>query len=158
MTCTIVTNGEELYLKCKNEHEKPCLTIKAKLLHTVWSLYCEGYDVFYLNCEYGIPLWAAEIICALKMYNPVKLNIVTPYEEQSVNWCEEYRERYFKVHFHADSVHMTKKQFSNECYNKADCYMIDRSDMLFVFGRNNLHSMGYARSQGVDIRRYADFL
>lgn len=38
-------------------------------------MYCNGYDTFQVNCEYGIPLWTAEIITALKMYNSIFLDI-----------------------------------------------------------------------------------
>lgn len=80
MNCTIVTTGEELLLECKNENEKPYPAIKVRLRNAIWELYCKGVDSFYLNCEYGVPLWAAEIICALKMYNDIELHIVMPYE------------------------------------------------------------------------------
>ena len=32
-----------------------------------------------MNCEYGVPLWSAEIIIALQMYNDIELNIAMPY-------------------------------------------------------------------------------
>lgn len=135
MVCTIVSDGSELLHQCKNEHEKPYPEIKERLRETIWTLYCEGYDTFYLNSEYGIPLWAAETICAMKMYNDIKLNIVMPYEEQASNWCEEHRDRYFNVHAGADSVIMADKQYCSDCYAKADDIMITQSDLLAVFGK-----------------------
>lgn len=84
MTCTIISAGEELLLDNKNEHEPPYPMIKEKLRELIWELYCKGYHCFYVNCEYGVPLWTAEIIAALKMYNDITLNIVLPYEEQSI--------------------------------------------------------------------------
>lgn len=87
MKCTISTSGEEMLLKCKNEYEMSYIKIKHKLRENIWYLYCEGYDEFYLNCEYGVPLWAAEIICTLKMYNNIKLHVVIPHENQCINWC-----------------------------------------------------------------------
>ena len=154
MVCTIISTGEELMQNCKNEYEPPLADIKGKLREIIWGLYCNGYDSFYLNCEYGIPLWSAEIICALKKYNDIKLNIAMPYEEQANDWYEDQRERYFSVHSLADDVHMLNTQFYEKCYDEADEYMIDQSDLLLVFGIKNsgdfLHSIKYARKNHVE--------
>lgn len=82
MIYTIVSTGFENDIQCKNEHEPPYLGIKKRLREAIWEAYCGGAYEFYVNCEYGVPLWAAEMICALKMYNKIKLHIVVPYEEQ----------------------------------------------------------------------------
>ena len=160
MNCTIVTSGEELLLKCKNENEMPYIKIKQKLRETIWNLYCEGYDKFYLNCEYGVPLWAAEIICSLKMYNDIELNITIPYENQCVNWYEEHRDRYYNAHFQSDNVYMISTQYSEDCYDKADRYMIERSELLFIFGKygSNLYSVDYAEKIDVEVRYCSDLL
>lgn len=152
MICAIVSTGEELLLKCKNEHESPYPEIKAKLRDKIWELYCKGYNSFYVNCEYGVPLWTAEIICAMKMYNDIRLNIVMPYEEQSADWNEEYRDRYYDVHACADNVYMIGTRYSSDCYDKADRYMIDNSDILLVCGKgeSGLYSVKYANERGVE--------
>ena len=153
MNCTIVSDGSELLLQCKNEHEKPYPEIKEKLREIIWTLYCEGYDTFYLNSEYGIPLWAAEAICAMKMYNDIKLNIVIPYEEQASYWCDEYRDRYFNVHAKSDSVIMADKRHCDDCYAEADDIMIAESDLLAVFGKkgNSLYAENCARKKNIKI-------
>lgn len=152
MTCAIVSTSEELLLKCKNEHEPPYPEIKAKLRDKIWELYCKGFNSFYVNCEYGVPLWTAEIICAMKMYNDIRLNIVTPYEEQSADWNEDYRDRYYDAHACADNVCMIGTRYSSDCYDEADRYMIDNSDMLLVCGKreNGLYSVKYANERGVE--------
>lgn len=136
MTCTIISTGEELNLICKNEKEPPYPEIKTKLLEKIWELYCRGYDRFWVNCEYGVPLWCAEIISALRMYNDIELHIAMPYEEQSTNWVEEFRDRFFDLHARADSVKIVSEQYDEECYNRADEYMMDNSDLLLVVGKN----------------------
>lgn len=96
-------------------------------------MYCKGYNEFYVNCEYGIPLWCAEIICALKQYNPIKLNVVMPYEEQSKNWCEEHRERFYNIHFQSDNVYMVNTHYHNKCYEESDTFMISKSNLVLIF-------------------------
>ena len=79
MTCCIISRNN----RYMNDNEPVCLETKAKLRELIWELYCSGYAEFWVNCEYGIPLWAAEIVIALKIYNDIKLHIAMPYEEQA---------------------------------------------------------------------------
>ena len=154
MICTIISTGEELMQDCKNEYEPLLTDIKEKLREIIWGLYCNGYDRFYLNCEYGIPLWSAEIISALKKYNNIELHIAMPYEEQAKDWYDDQRERYFNVHALSDDVHMLEKQYYDGCYDDAEEYMIDQSDLLLVFGCKQsgdfLHSIKYAKENDVE--------
>ena len=156
MTCTIISTGEELNLICKNENEPPYPEIKAKLREKIWNLYCKGYDTFWLNCEYGVPLWCGEFITALVMYNDIELNIAMPYEEQSTNWVEEHRDRFFAVHADSDHVELISNQYTENCYELADEYMIDESDLVVIVGspdqNNSLRK--YAESMGVKVEYF----
>lgn len=147
MRCTIVSNRKELALKCKNECEKPYAEIKKALLEKIRSLFLRGYDEFYVNCEYGIPLWAAETICSLQIYNDIYLYIVAPYEEQTTNWSEEHRNRYFSVHSKSDSVEFAEIQYTEDSYDIADEKMIDGSNLLLVYGseKDNIYAVQYAK-------------
>lgn len=154
MTCTIISSGEELQLDNKNEYEKPYPMMKSKLQDLIWGLYRQGYDTFCLNCEYGIPLWAAEFICLQKAAgNPITLNIFTPYEEQSVKWVESQRDRYFKIHAMADDVVLVNTQFHSECYQEANEQMVDESDLLVICGSEGSlpEIVQYAKQQSVQV-------
>lgn len=154
MTCTILSAGEELLSENKNEYEKPYIQIQAELYVLLDGLYAQGYRSFYLNCEYGIPLWAAEIILAMKrLRGDVELHIVMPFEEQAVRWQEDIRNRYFRVHERADSVTMASRQFHPDCYSQAERLMIDKSDLLVICGSEGaLPGAGqYARSQETEV-------
>ena len=156
MTCTIISTGEELNLICKNENEPPYPEIKAKLREKIWNLYCKGYDSFWLNCEYGVPLWCCEIISALALYNDIELNIAMPYEEQSTNWVEEHRDRFFAVHFDSDCVELISNQYTEDCYELADEYMIDESDLVVIVGSSDQNNSlrKYAESTGVKVENF----
>lgn len=137
MTCTIISSGDELRTLCRNELEKPLSTIKAKVWETVWDLYCRGYNSFYVNCDYGVPMWTAEFILSLKAGNPIGLHIMTPYEEQTTEWTEDLRDRYFNIHAQADSVTLIQTQYEPFCYQKTDEWMISASDILVIFGEKD---------------------
>ena len=87
MTCAIIAKSL-VNTGLINEYEQPYIRIKDELRDTIWRLFCEGYTEFYSNCEYGVSLWAAETVIALKLYNDIKHHIVMPYEEQATQWPE----------------------------------------------------------------------
>ena len=127
MTCAIISRPT-VKIEAINEFEPPCCKMKEELRQMIWKLYCEGYTEFYSNCEYGVPLWCAEIIIALKMYNDIKLHIAMPYEEQATNWGEVYRDRFFTVHERADTVKLISNHYAEDCYDSSDEYMKSMSD------------------------------
>ena len=127
MTCAIIAKAL-VNTGFINEYEQPYSKIKDELRDTIWKLFCEGYTGFYSNCEYGVSLWAAETVIALKMYNDIKLHIVMPHEEQATQWPEEYRERFFTAHEKADTVTIISNHYTEDCYEKAERYMRERGD------------------------------
>lgn len=153
MNCTIISSKAELQLECKNENEQPYHGIKLELYQIIMQLYQKGYDTFYVNGEYGIPLWTAEIICRLKSSYDITLNIAIPYEEQSTNWVEEFRDRYYQIQLLADSVTLVNTQYASECYQEADEYMIQNSDLLYVFGTKQdcLDTVDMAKELGIKV-------
>lgn len=154
MICSIISTGFEKYFLCKNENEMPYLKIKLLLRETIWNAYCNGYTDFYVNCEYGIPLWAAEIISALKFYNVIRLHIIVPYEEQATNWIENQRNRYYDSHQKADSIQFANTTYHEHCYDQADKMMIDHSDLVFIFGKDQLSDAElYATQMGTPVQR-----
>lgn len=153
MKIAIVSNQNEKNFCMKNELEEPYPTIKRRLREIIWNEFCSGSTDFYVNCEYGIPLWAAEIICALKRYNEIRLHIVVPYEEQALNWTEEQRDRYYYLHEHSDSVTFACYGFEQDCYQTADRIMAENSDKVLIFGtpEDRLCIADYAEKKGISI-------
>jgi len=141
MTYAIISTEEEKDFICKNEFEPPYTEIKTKLREKIWQLYCCGYNKFWLNCEYGIPLWSAEIIIALKMYNDITLNVAMPYEEQSTNWSEDIRNRFFHIHEYADRVCIVSNHYTPICYECTDKFMIENSDILLLVGKPDFNKL-----------------
>lgn len=154
MICTIVSDGTEFIPYCKNENNETYSEIKKRLRKAVTELIINGYDTFYVNCEYGVPFWAAEIICDLKLYNKITLNIVMPYEEQASGWSDEISERFFKIHAEADRVFMVNPRYYDGVYETADKIMICQSDLLAVFGSKNaeIHAVNCAEKSGAAIK------
>jgi len=153
MTCTIISSGDEFRTLCRNESEQPFFGIKVKVQEKIWEPYQKGYDRFYVNCDYGTPMWAAEFILNLKAGNRIELHIMTPYEEQSTKWPEELRNRYFDIHEKADSVTLAHTQYHPFCYYETDKRMIDESDLVLIFGDNGSITWAekHAQKKGIPI-------
>lgn len=147
MTYTIISDGSELL----NSKHSSRAVMKRRLRKYIDIMSRGGNAKFYVNCEDGVPLWAAEIICGLKKSRTIELHIVMPYEEQAADWSAQQRRRYFSVHEMADSVSMASTRYHEDCYNKADEMMLNKSDVLAVFSAHHpydLHAVKYAEKRG----------
>lgn len=144
--CAIISDKSKLDTECKNEYENPLADVKDSLTELIWEYYRNGAAEFYINGEYGIPLWAGEIICSMKKYCDIRLNIVIPCEEQCRNWQEELRDRYYLVNCQSDYVSMAGFDADERGYEFADEVIIDSSDTVIIFGKNpkNTHAYSYA--------------
>ncbi len=153
MICTISSNQKEKDWVCKNEHEMPYIGLKQVLIEILWRLYQGGYTDFCVNCDYGVPLWAAEVICAMKQYHSIHLHLVIPFEEQSTNWPEALRDRYFAVHEKADTVVFARNHPEEDCWEEADRRMVKCSDLVFLFAEDSdcLYIADHAKECGVKV-------
>ncbi len=78
-----------------------------------------------------------------------------PYEEQSTNWVEEHRDRFFRLHSESYNVEVISHHYTNDCYELADEHMIDESDLLLVVGSSiDCHGAKYARGIGIEVITY----
>ena len=85
--------------------------MKMELAQQIMVLRQQGVTQFYVGCDYGVGLYAAEIINVLRDNDPkLLLFCVTPHEEQATKWTPQLRERYFDMltkctHLSAVSLH-----------------------------------------------------
>ena len=72
--------------------------MKMGLAQQIMVLRQQGVTHFSVACDYGVGLYAAELINVLRDNDPeLMLFCVTPYEEQATKWTPELRERYFDM-------------------------------------------------------------
>lgn len=88
-----------------DEDDELCVMLKLKIAQLVAGLAASGVTHFVTDCEFGVPMWGAEIVLAKKIYDPgITLTVYMPHEEQSVKWTPDWRDRYFSIHEKADKV------------------------------------------------------
>jgi uncharacterized phage-like protein YoqJ len=135
-----------------DESHPDCVELKLAITEKIWNLYNSGISCFFCNCEYGLPLWAAEAIVGMRLLKrrSAKINLIIPHENQAAVWSNEVRERYYNINAAADSVVILSTKYKEDCYRKADEFMIDHSIMLLTDGGNEYISE-YAKSKNKDI-------
>ena len=81
-----------------DEEAAECHDMKLELAQQIMVLRQQGVTHFSVACDYGVGLYAAELINVLRDNDPeLMLFCVTPYEEQATKWTPELRERYFDM-------------------------------------------------------------
>ncbi len=146
MICAIISDKSELCSVCKNEYENPFALIKDNLTELIWEYHRKGATEFYINCEYGIPLWAGETICSMKKHLDITLSIILPCEEQCRNWSEEQRDRYYAVNRQCDYASMVRCAEAEEGCELAEKMMIDSADTVIIYAKSpeSTHAYRYA--------------
>ncbi len=129
ITCGIASSGEEVFLSPVEQQ-----ILKQRLALIILHQHKWGCRDFYVNCNYGVPLWAAEIICKFKKYMHINLHISAPHEEQSSYWEEQHRDRYMRVHQMADTIAFVSFPHDPDSYQCADEFMVNKSTYLLMYG------------------------
>ena len=107
--------------------------MKMELAQQIMVLRQQGVTHFSVACDYGVGLYAAEIINALRNDDPeLMLFCITPYEEQATKWTPELRERYFDMLIKC--THMTAVSLHKQPDAQLKAYrtIIRQSDMVLA--------------------------
>lgn len=116
-----------------DENDELCITVKLKIAQLTAQLVSSGITHFVTDCEFGIPMWGAEIVLAQKIYDPeITLTVYIPHEEQAVKWTPNWRNRYFSIHAKADNVLILNDR--RLCIDR----LCDEADILIYVGEETL--------------------
>ena len=81
-----------------DEEDASCAKKKMELAQQIMVLCQEGVSQFLVACDYGVGLYAGEIVNGLRMTDrDLMLLCYTPHEEQTTKWAPYLRERYFTM-------------------------------------------------------------
>ncbi len=97
-SCAILGHNPMRFAWGFDEEAAECHDMKMELAQQIMVLRQQGVTHFSVACDYGVGLYAAEIINALRNDDSeLMLFCITPYEEQATKWTPELRERYFDI-------------------------------------------------------------
>ncbi len=82
-----------------DEEDASCIKMKMELAQQIMALRQSGVSQFLVACDYGVGLYAAEIVNGLRATTDRELMLIcyTPHEEQATKWAPYLRERYFDM-------------------------------------------------------------
>lgn len=137
-----------------NESDKRCIALKKQLRTLIIQL-IEQHNVthFISGMAIGVDMYAAEIVLDLKARYPhITLESAIPCETQAAKWSEPLRDRYFKIAEQCDKETMLQTQYTSDCMQKRNRYMVDQSDILLAVWDGAPSGTGstvqYAKKQG----------
>lgn len=126
-----------------------------KQLRTVIIQLIEQHNVAYFisGMGIGVDMCVAEIVLDLKAKYPyIMLEIAIPFETQAADWPEPLRDRYFSIAEQCDKETMLQTQYTSDCMQKQNRYMVDQSDVLIAVWDGTPSGTGstvqYAQEQG----------
>lgn len=135
-TCTILGKSIVQLPGGTDENYPVYVHLKQSLTEKIRSIYDSGVHDFLCNCEYGVPMWAAEIVLALRTECPdIRLHVAVPYEDQAALWNETARERYYAIHEAANTVEILMGSLQTDvetAYRLAEREMLRRSTVVLA--------------------------
>lgn len=132
-SCAILGHSPMRFAWGFDEEAVECHDMKMELAQQIMVLRQQGVAQFSVACDYGVGLYAAEIINALQNDDSeLMLFCITPYEEQATKWTPALRERYFDML--VKCTHMTAVYTHKQHGAQLEAYrtIIRQSDMVLA--------------------------
>ena len=139
-----------------NEEDPRCVRLKFELRCALEGLIHEGWRNFIGGMAIGCDMYFAEAVLELKREHPdVTLEAAIPCGGQPERWSREQRLRYNRLLDRCDAVTVLQINYSPDCMQRRNRYMVDRSSLLLAChnGRpgGTMNTLRYAMEQGVKI-------
>ena len=139
-----------------NEEDPRALELKETLFDLVEALYQSGITHFICGMARGADFYFCEAVIKLREEHPeITLEAAIPCEEQSANWPERDRNRYFHLVSQCDYETLIQPHYEPGCMKKRNYYMVDHSAVLIAVYDGTLggtmQTLSYARRSGLEI-------
>lgn len=132
-TCAFTGHRTNLLPWRNNEQDERCISFKNKLKNIIIQSIKEGYTNFISGMALGVDIISAEMILNLKNeFSHIKLICSVYYENQYLKWSNEDKARYFNILNKCDKKIFLAKNFSPECIENGNMFLINNSDLLIA--------------------------
>ena len=115
------------------ESDPRCMQLKQQIYDTVDAVYDSGIRHFICGMANGCDMYFAEAVLALKeIYNDITFEAAIPFEGQAAHWKEPEKQRWQHICDHSDYITVVSKNYTKDCMNKRNRYMVDHSSVLIA--------------------------
>lgn len=154
--CCFIGETLRKFTKNEGENQKECPRLKREIRKAIETQIKNGITYFISDMEYGIGLFAAEVLVGIKAKYPhIRLEALIPFESQAVNLSDSCRERYFDTVAKADIEVMFQKHYTFDCRKRCTQAAIDNSDVVIAAWNGCMNStkaaIRYAQNQGKNV-------
>ena len=117
-----------------NEKDGRCKKLKKVLEKLIVSkIKEENITAFLSGMALGTDMFAAEIVLKLKRkFHDITLTAVLPCRTQAARWNKEAVVRYEDILTKCDKVIVLQEEYSPNCMNKRNLYMVEHSDCVIA--------------------------
>lgn len=129
--------------------------VKSFLYQEIVKSISEGYSIFISGMACGVDMWAAEIVILLKKEYPhIKLVAAVPFEGFEKKRSNAYKEQFYSVLGQANDVAYICPQFSYDCFQKRNIWMVDHSSKVIAVWNGTKsgtkNTIDYAKKCGIN--------
>ena len=136
------------------EADPRCDELKKEIAQRLEGIYEAGYRHFICGMAIGCDMYFAEAVLYLRSLHPdITLEAAIPCGTQPDKWAKSQRERYNRLIDSCDSIKVLQIDYSPDCMQKRNRYMVDKSSLLLACydGRpgGTMSTILYAQRQGL---------
>ena len=130
--------------------------IKLLLERAIDKAIADGFVTFISGMARGTDMWAAEIVLMRKKENTdIHLICASPFEGFEERWSNKEQEKYRDIIEQADLVKYICKQYSRDCFQIRNEWMVDKSSRVIAVYNGEPSGTGntvkYALKNGVEV-------
>ena len=132
-TCAIIGSSPMCFPWGFDEEDEGCAALKLILINQISKLRGEDCTRFTVSMDYGVGLYAAEILQGLKgSEEELETICYVPCEEQATKWTPELRDRYFNALAACTEVVNVAYEKTVGCKFKAYLEAINEADTVIA--------------------------
>lgn len=152
-TCCFTGHRPQAFPWGYNEGDPRCISLKHRLKGEILCA-IHDHDIHYFlsGMAQGVDTWAAETVLELQRDYSIFLECVLPCRDQAIRWPYESRRRYHSILQRCHQVTLLQSQYSSDCFQRRNRYMIDRSGLVIAVWNGTPSGTGstvqYAKSNG----------
>ena len=132
-TCCFTGHRPEKLPWGRNEADRRCVALKARLQDAVEAAYAEGKRHFICGMARGCDFYFAEAVLALRSRKVgVTLEAAIPCAVQSASWTKDQRERWERLVTASDYQTVLQQAYTSDCMIRRNRYMVEHSSLVIA--------------------------